>query len=74
MQLTKEFTPEQSRSIRKIEYDPKEQWLDITYNTGKIYRYSMFPEHKWLALLKAESAGSYVNDDVKGIFPYKLLN
>jgi len=74
MQLEKEFTPEQSRSIRKIAYDAKEMWLDVTYNTGKTYRYTMFPEYKWKMMLESESVGSFVNDEVKGIYPYKLLN
>lgn len=75
MELTKSFDVSQSRSVRKIEYHPASSELDITFNTGKTYRYSGVSGVVWEKALDAPSIGSFVQQQIKNRnYAYKLLN
>jgi hypothetical protein len=69
----KSYTIEESRTVRSIKYNSADQEIDIEYNTGKVYRYSGFSRNMWNRALSAERIGTFVNENIKGHFEYRLL-
>jgi hypothetical protein len=51
-----------------VDYDEADDALDITFNSGKTYRYADVPLEIYLGLLDAESKGEYFNDTIKDAF------
>jgi len=58
----------QSSVITKVEYDEDTGELDITFMSGKTYRYLHVPLEIYVDLLDAESKGGYFNDCIKDEF------
>lgn len=48
--------------------------MTIKYVTGATYDYDGVPLSVWNEALDAESIGSFVNNNIKGIFDYKKVN
>ena len=72
MQLEKTFTD--SRTVSELRYNPDTKVLSITFVTGKTYDYSDVPERVVDQAMSAESIGSFVNNNIKGEYKYKLVN
>lgn len=72
MQTEKTFTD--SKTISIIKYDTKTKVLTITYVTNKTYDYANVSSSMWEYMLKAESIGKFVNENIKGHYQYKLVN
>jgi hypothetical protein len=58
----------QSSMITKVEYDEDTGELDITFTSGKTYRYLRVPLEIYVDLLDAKSKGGYFNDCIKDEF------
>lgn len=57
-----------SSNVGSIRYDQQGQRLDVVFRSGGAYSYFGVPRSLYEALLAAESVGSYLNQNVKGIF------
>jgi hypothetical protein len=51
-----------------VDYDEDAAELDITFTSGKTYRYLNVPLEIHVDLLDAESRGEYFNDNIKDAF------
>lgn len=72
MQLEKTFTD--SKTVSGIRYNPKDQIMTVTYVTGKSYNYFNVPESIFELALQAESIGTFLNHNIKGVYEYELIN
>jgi hypothetical protein len=60
----------QSSVMTFVKYDDDACELDITFTSGKTYRYLEVPAEIYDGLLDAESKGEYFNDNIKDAFVY----
>lgn len=67
---TKQFT---SSQVSSGSYNLDKKELIIAFSTGKRYAYFNVPEKVWEDLKLADSAGKYLNANVKGKYAYKQL-
>ena len=59
-----------SSTIKSVEYDEDTRELDITFTSGKTYRYYNVPLEIYAVLLDAGSKGKFFNDNTKGAFAF----
>ena len=59
-----------SSTITSVEYDDDARELDITFTSGKKYRYFNVPLEIYAEFLDAESKGKFFNDNIKGAFAF----
>jgi hypothetical protein len=64
------FLPVRSSVITSVEYDEDELALEITFASGKTYRYSNVPLEIYVGLLDAGSKGAYFHDNIRGAFAF----
>ena len=50
-------------------YDPDGQVLELVFANGRIYRYAPVPELVHRRLLRAPSAGSFFNAEIRDRYP-----
>jgi len=60
----------QSSVMTYVHYDEESAELDITFVSGKIYRYFGVPLATYIDLLDAESLGEFFNQNVKDAFRF----
>jgi hypothetical protein len=60
----------QSSVMTFVKYDDDACELDITFTSGKTYRYLQLPSEIYDGLLDAESKGEFFNDYIKDEFVY----
>jgi hypothetical protein len=60
----------QSSVMTFVKYDDDACELDITFTSGKTYRYREVPVEIYDGLLDAESKGEFFNDSIKDAFVY----
>ena len=53
-----------------VHYDEDPAELDVTFASGKIYRYAGVPLATYVGLLEADSKGEFFNENIKDVFPY----
>jgi lysyl-tRNA synthetase class 2 len=51
-----------------IRYDDETRELEITFTSGKIYRYQNVPLELYIGLLNAESKGEFFSESIKDEF------
>ena len=68
-----EMVPVSSSNVASVAYERSTQTLAVTFLHGGTYHYSGVPEDIYLGLLSAESVGSFLHQNVKGIYPYKKV-
>jgi hypothetical protein len=59
-----------SSTIKSVEYDDGARELDITFTSGKTYRYFNVPLEIYAEFLDAGSRGKFFNDNIKGTFAF----
>ena len=59
-----------SSTIKSVEYDDDARELDITFTSGKTYRYFNVPLEIYAEFLDAGSRGKFFNDNIKGTFAF----
>jgi len=59
-----------SSIMKAVDYDDDSKELDITFVSGKTYRYLDVPPEIYIALLDAESQGQFFNEHIKDEFLY----
>ena len=65
----------ESGMVSRAEYFPEPEILEIEFKSnGKRFWYKNFPKEKWLELLKTDSIGKFINEEVKGKYDFKPIN
>jgi hypothetical protein len=64
----------QSSHIGSISFDTSDSALIVTFKDGSVYSYANVPEHLFLGLMSAKSAGKYLAEHVKGKYESRALN
>lgn len=54
-------------------YDPQTFRLRIKFRNGGTYEYDGVPQRTYDAFSNAESAGSYVHQNIKGKYPFRKV-
>lgn len=54
-----------SSMVQQVGYSTEERKLYVRFNGGALYSYDDVPADQFDALLKAESAGKYINASIK---------
>lgn len=62
-----------STVIRRFEYDPAHQALDVEFVSGRRYRYSGVPESVVQAFRAASSKGRFFNARIRDAYPFEEL-
>jgi len=65
------FAP--SSNIEAVAYDEETQELFITFKGGRQYKYTGVDSNEADSLSRADSAGKYVNDVIKPLYPCEPL-
>ncbi len=60
-----------SSNIHSVGYDATENVLQVRFHGGALYRYLNVPENVYRGFLEADSAGRYLNTEVKGKYEYE---
>jgi uncharacterized protein YuzE len=60
----------ESSMMSRVEYDEDTSELDITFKSGKTYRYREVPPDIYSDLLDAESNGEFFNEKIKDTFDF----
>lgn len=68
------WSPVSSSVIARARYDAETSSLDITFQSGKIYRYARVPAGVYEDLLAANSKGTFFNDQIRGRFEYAEID
>ncbi|PSG97666.1 KTSC domain-containing protein [Thermoplasmatales archaeon SW_10_69_26] len=63
----------QSSNIDSVGYDADQMTLEVEFNDGSIYQYFDVPKHVYEGLMRAESHGEFLHQNVKGIYRYRRL-
>jgi len=63
-------SPVDSTSLKSVGYEPSSHILEVEFQGGRVYRYFDVPPRRYRALLDAESAGRFLNTEIKGVYPY----
>jgi len=59
-----------SSNVESIGYESNTQTLEVEFKNGNIYQYFDVPEAIYDAMAKAESAGRFLIDNIKGVYRY----
>jgi hypothetical protein len=62
-----------SSAVRAVRYDHTRGELDVRYEDGEEYRYVDVPRSKFRSLLKADSIGRFVNQQIKPFHPARKI-
>jgi hypothetical protein len=58
--------PVESHSLKTLGYDPERRILEVEFRrNGQIYKYFDVPAEEYEAFLRAESKGTYLNQQFK---------
>jgi hypothetical protein len=60
-----------SSTIRRLRWD--KGTLEVEFSSGQTYQYFDVPEHTFVALRGADSKGSFLSQNIKGVFRYARL-
>ena len=63
----------QSAAIDKVSYNPDTQVLTVAFDKGGTYEYSGVSQEVYDALMKAESKGTYLSENIRGKFEAKKI-
>ena len=62
-----------SSNVRSVGYDDASNTLQVEFLNGSLYQYFDVPIQIFEGLLTAGSVGSYLHQNVKGIFRYSRV-
>jgi hypothetical protein len=67
------FQPVRSSAVRSVRFDHDARTLDITFVSGKTYRYLDVPLEIYIDFIDAESKGDYFNNNIKDAFAHAMV-
>jgi hypothetical protein len=62
-----------SSNIESVGYDPETQTMEVEFTNGNVYQYFDVPQAVQEELMRAESAGKFLNAQIKGVYRYAKL-
>lgn len=62
-----------SSVVSAIKYDAKSTTLRIIFVSGTIYDYKEVPEEIYMKMKTSKSKGIYLNNYIKGYYPYEKV-
>jgi len=62
-----------SSNIKSIGYAPVICLLEVEFLDWSVYKYSDVPSSVYSGLMAASSKGTYLSQNVKGIYPYRKI-
>ena len=65
-----ERQPVTSTNVASVGYNPTSQTLEVEFTNGSTYQYFDVPAQVYEALIAAASIGTFLNDQVKGVYRY----
>ncbi|MGA1354220.1 MAG: KTSC domain-containing protein [Candidatus Limnocylindrus sp.] len=65
--------PVRSSMIREIGYTTPKRQMHVRFNTGNVYGFSDVPVDVYSGLLKADSKGTYFNENVRDKYEHKKM-
>jgi hypothetical protein len=68
-----ETLEKESSVVMTFHYDKDEETLTIRFRSGAVYEYYDVPQSTYDAFVKAESLGTYLNNEIKGVYPYNRI-
>ena len=68
-----EAVPLVSSNVASIAYDPDEQTLEVTFNSGAVYQYFAVDESVYMSFLAAPSPGRFLWQNLRGVYDYNRL-
>lgn len=68
-----EMIPVSSSNIDSLGYDEQSQQLYVRFLNGSIYVYKGVPLFEYQNLMQASSYGSYLNRNLKNVYPYERI-
>ena len=60
-----------SSNVEAIGYDPTGQELHVQFRSGGYYVYSSVPPEVYDGLLNSASKGSFLNRQIKNVYPFR---
>lgn len=67
-------SPIESSSLASVGYDPASRTLEVEFQGGRVYRYFGVPQARYRDLLRADSAGRFLNTRIKGVYDYAAVD
>jgi hypothetical protein len=68
------WTEVDSSNVRAVAYDEPTKLMVVRFHNGGLYSYEDVGMDVYVDLVHAESVGKYLNQMVKGIYPYAKWN
>lgn len=62
-----------SSNLASVGYDASSMILEVEFNNGSVYQYYGVPSIVYQGLMSASSHGSYLAQNVKGIYNYRRI-
>jgi len=62
-----------SSNVKEIGYDERSRTLRVGFKSGSIYEYSNVPSEKFRGLRDSVSKTTYLNQHIKGQYPYRKI-
>ena len=62
-----------SSNIKSIGYNEDTQILCVRFLDGSLYIYKGVPSSKFEGLSSASSVGRFLNQNIKGVYPYEQI-
>ena len=62
-----------SSNIASVGYDDASQTLEVEFHRGGVYQYFGVPRTTFEQLINATSHGSFLNDQIRGVFRYARI-
>lgn len=63
----------QSTTLASAGHDARAAVLELQFRNGAVYQYFHVPRRVYQDLLWAQSKGSYFNQNIRGRYPYRLI-
>lgn len=59
--------------LRAAGYDEKTREMDVIFKSGDLYRYKRVPPSTYAGFVKADSKGTYMQENIIDMYPYERL-
>lgn len=65
--------PVSSSNVASVGYDEDSQTLEVEFKNGALYQYFDVPQVLYHGLMAADSTGSYLAENIKGVYRYSRV-
>ncbi|OXS19624.1 KTSC domain-containing protein [Pseudomonas rhodesiae] len=68
-----ERSPVSSSNVESVGYDEDSETLEVEFKNGTLYQYFDVPQSAFSGLVNADSVGSYLAENIKGVYRYSRV-